>query len=279
MLFISICSSAAPQVPKVLQVVEETKRIRHKAGKFTTLRPRPFSTPLGDKELYQYVRYDTATIPPKGPKIINLDDNKDKGKGKDYTPPNHIVVHLSKIDIPELRPRSAPPIHTGVGVLNERTGDGKVKESRRDHKEKEKKVKESSDKERKEMKKREKERATEKAKLRSKSSSPALTSHISPHPASTSQRPQARPHQLHQQFPSPSQLNNPAIYSTPPLPPRMPMYGPVPPSNRPSKYATYPAPYHTHRSSNQHRHETPVPPPPPPLSSTNLKLLDKLLGR
>ncbi|KAG1764034.1 hypothetical protein EDD22DRAFT_979169 [Suillus occidentalis] len=80
MLFISIRSAGAPQVPKVLQVVEETKRIRHKAG---------------DKDLHQYVL--------KGPKSINLDDHKDKAKGKDYIPPSNIVVHLGKIDMPELR--------------------------------------------------------------------------------------------------------------------------------------------------------------------------------
>lgn len=32
MLFITVKSASAEQVPKVLQVVEETKRIRHKAG-------------------------------------------------------------------------------------------------------------------------------------------------------------------------------------------------------------------------------------------------------
>jgi len=32
MLFISVKSAEAEQVPKVLQVVEETKRIRYKAG-------------------------------------------------------------------------------------------------------------------------------------------------------------------------------------------------------------------------------------------------------
>ena len=32
MLFITVKSAGAEQVPKVLQVVEETKRIRHKAG-------------------------------------------------------------------------------------------------------------------------------------------------------------------------------------------------------------------------------------------------------
>jgi hypothetical protein len=34
MLFITVRSSAATHVPKVLQIVEETKRIRHRAGLF-----------------------------------------------------------------------------------------------------------------------------------------------------------------------------------------------------------------------------------------------------
>lgn len=34
MLFITLKSAEAEQVPKVLQVVEETKRIRHKAGMY-----------------------------------------------------------------------------------------------------------------------------------------------------------------------------------------------------------------------------------------------------
>lgn len=33
MLFVTVKSAAGEQVPKVLQVVEETKRMRHKAGK------------------------------------------------------------------------------------------------------------------------------------------------------------------------------------------------------------------------------------------------------
>jgi hypothetical protein len=36
MLFITVRSSAAIQVPKVLQIVEQTKRIRYKAGSFPT---------------------------------------------------------------------------------------------------------------------------------------------------------------------------------------------------------------------------------------------------
>ncbi|KAG0705609.1 hypothetical protein DFH29DRAFT_872952 [Suillus ampliporus] len=245
MLFISIRSSGAPQVTKVLQVVEETKRIRHKTG---------------DKDLFQYVLYDTVQTSHKGPKTINLDDNKHKAKGKDYTPPSNIVVHLSKIDMPELRPRSGFPIRPGgaSGASNERTKD----ETR---KEREKKVKESSDKER---KKREKEHTTEKAKLRSKSSAPALASHVSPHPTSTSQRPRKHPHS---HKPSPSQLNYPAIYSAPPpLPPRRP-------TDRHSKYGTYPVSYHARYSSSPQHLEPPVSPSLPSPSSAGL--LGRLLGR
>ncbi|KAF6761433.1 hypothetical protein DFP72DRAFT_803647, partial [Ephemerocybe angulata] len=86
MLFISVKSTSAEFVPKVLQVVEEAKRIRHKAG-------------LDDEaDLHQYVLYDTEKK--KGPKRINLNDDADQ-KAK-YTPPSSLTVHLSKIDMPEL---------------------------------------------------------------------------------------------------------------------------------------------------------------------------------
>ncbi|KAF8909354.1 hypothetical protein CPB84DRAFT_1813071 [Gymnopilus junonius] len=88
MLFITIKCSEAEHVPKVLQVVEETKRIRHKAG-------------LSDEEdLHQYVLYDTQENR-KGPRRINLDDD---AKNK-YTPPQNLIVHLSKISMPELQPQ------------------------------------------------------------------------------------------------------------------------------------------------------------------------------
>ncbi|KAL1743221.1 hypothetical protein HDZ31DRAFT_74988 [Schizophyllum fasciatum] len=105
MLFITVRSSDAQHVPKVLQVVEETKRIRHKAGIYD------------EDELHQYVVYDA--VKSKGPRRINLDDDSD-GRTK-YTPPNSLSVHLSKIPMPELQPklsvkdkddskrRSAPP--------------------------------------------------------------------------------------------------------------------------------------------------------------------------
>ncbi|KAJ6558515.1 hypothetical protein DFH09DRAFT_532827 [Mycena vulgaris] len=87
MLFVTILSAGADQVSKVLQVVEHTKRIRHKAGL--------------EEELHQYVLYDTQER--KGPKRINLDDT-DKAKNK-YVPPESLTVHLSKIAMPELQPQ------------------------------------------------------------------------------------------------------------------------------------------------------------------------------
>ncbi|KAF8740761.1 hypothetical protein AX14_007398 [Amanita brunnescens Koide BX004] len=88
MLFITVTSASAEQVPKVLQVVEEAKRLRHKHGQ-------------DDHELHQYVRYDTEQQ--KGPRRINLDDDKHKDK---YKPPNSLVIHLSKIPMPELQPKT-----------------------------------------------------------------------------------------------------------------------------------------------------------------------------
>ncbi|KAL6299531.1 hypothetical protein BKA93DRAFT_829811 [Sparassis latifolia] len=94
MLFITVRSASPAQVPRVLRVVEETKRLRHKSGV------------ADEEELHQYVVYDTA--PAKGLRRINLDDPAPATKGKAYVPPTSLMVHLSKIDMPELR----PPIET-----------------------------------------------------------------------------------------------------------------------------------------------------------------------
>ncbi|KIY68379.1 hypothetical protein CYLTODRAFT_374506 [Cylindrobasidium torrendii FP15055 ss-10] len=96
-LFVSILASDAPQVPKVLQTVEETKRLRYRAANMD--------------ELHQYVVYDT--LPAKGPRRINL-DSKDK-----YEAPKSILVHLSKIPMPELQPKpslSSPPGGSSAGA-------------------------------------------------------------------------------------------------------------------------------------------------------------------
>ncbi|TCD62376.1 hypothetical protein EIP91_006958 [Steccherinum ochraceum] len=98
MLFITLRSLSAQQVPKVLAVVEQTKRLRHKSGVAET------------DPLFQYVVYDTPK--PKGPKRINLDDAPAKKAG--YSPPTSLSVHLSKIDMPELQPRVDPSAATGT---------------------------------------------------------------------------------------------------------------------------------------------------------------------
>jgi len=70
---------------------------------------------------------------PKGPKIIKLDDPKSKNaEMESYTPPTSLTVHLSKIDMPELKPRA-----TGQGPPDKK-GKGKEGEKK---KEKEKPVK------------------------------------------------------------------------------------------------------------------------------------------
>lgn len=56
-----------------------------------------------EQELYQYVVYDTEK--PKGPKRINLDDPSPPAR-KAYTPPSSLRVHLSKINMPELKPKA-----------------------------------------------------------------------------------------------------------------------------------------------------------------------------
>lgn len=99
--------------------------------------------------------YDTkeGETPQKGPRIINLDDNNGKGKNKEYTPPKSLITHLSKIDMPELRPRRTQPDrqhaaqHDGGGGkkkekdqskgdrekarAKERDGDGRLKPTSR----------------------------------------------------------------------------------------------------------------------------------------------------
>ena len=79
-------------------------------------------------ELHQYVIYKQAKQ--KGPKIIRLDDPKGKNaEMENYTPPTSLTVHLSKIDMPELKPRvtGQPP---GKNIMKEweKNGKGKGKE-------------------------------------------------------------------------------------------------------------------------------------------------------
>ncbi|KAJ7072525.1 hypothetical protein C8F01DRAFT_1104263 [Mycena amicta] len=173
MLFITILSDSSEHVPKVLQVVEETKRIRHKAGI--------------EEELHQYVLYDTQ--PRKGPRRINLDDTvKDK-----YKPPESLTVHLSKIPMPELQPKAKG------------SSDSKVTTSAETKKE---------------SKKEQKKREEAKRKEDKKGRTPAVTPSGPPPAPNKHTRPSISP--------SPSQLNNPAIYAAPAPSPYLSPPGPPP---------------------------------------------------
>ncbi|KZT21173.1 hypothetical protein NEOLEDRAFT_1074096 [Neolentinus lepideus HHB14362 ss-1] len=161
MLFITVRSADPEQVPKVLHVVEEAKRLRHKAGV------------VDEQELHQYVVYDTKPVPRKGPQIINLDDPPSliRGKGnamEPYMPPTSLTVHLSKIHIPELQPTAPQPELTFRGDAyptpvhspkkESPNGKGKGKEKAVDLKGKGKEVPKECPKDRKKREKEEKER-------------------------------------------------------------------------------------------------------------------------
>ncbi|KAI0709639.1 hypothetical protein C8T65DRAFT_727346 [Cerioporus squamosus] len=219
MLFITIRSSSAAQVPKVLRVVEETKRLRHKSGI------------AEEEELHQYVIYDTEkSTERKGSKRINLDDpDAKKGKEKDkYAPPASLTVHLSKIDMPELRPKSTlassrRPSETGPGNASSPSRppvpELSEKERRRIEKERQKAEKEA--------KKNKKSKGKEStppppppgAPAPNKLSKPTTSSHLATPSFSGYHTPSFQTHP-YQPSPSPSQLNNPMIYSAPPPPPR-----------------------------------------------------------
>jgi len=88
-------------------------------------------------ELHQYVIYEQAKL--KAPKIIRLDNPKGKNTEMEkYTPPTSLTVHLSKIGVPELEPRTTnqPPDKC---IMKEWDKKGKEREKEK-QKEKEKRA-------------------------------------------------------------------------------------------------------------------------------------------
>ena len=98
--------------------------------------------------------YDAPTGKTKGPKRINLDDPAPTG-AKGYKPPSSLTIHLSKIDMPELRPK------TDTGLTSKPSKFGKDKPAipiadtkpKKDDKKEEKEEKKDDKKQEKEEKK------------------------------------------------------------------------------------------------------------------------------
>ncbi|EMD38768.1 hypothetical protein CERSUDRAFT_92805 [Gelatoporia subvermispora B] len=241
MLFITVRSATAAEVPKVLRVVEETKRLRYKSGL------------AEEEELFQYVLYDTEKSQParKGPRIIKLDDPEPKGKSRSgsssaaYAPPTSLVVHLSKIDMPDLRPRaethkeqrrSAPDIPPPRPIVP--PPPAAPRHDPKDKNEKKHKKAEKLEKER----ERERQRLEKDYRKTDKKQSPEPSATLKHRKSASAAHIPA--HQVHpyQPSPSPAQLNNPAVYAAPP--PRHPATHRPSPSVHipPSQPPTFPSP-------------------------------------
>lgn len=82
-------------------------------------------------ELHQYVIYEQEKR--KGPKVIKLDDPKGKNTDMEkYSPPTSLTVHLSKIDMPELKPRTAGQPPDKNNMKDKEKGKDKDKEKGKD---------------------------------------------------------------------------------------------------------------------------------------------------
>ncbi|KAI6046076.1 hypothetical protein EDC04DRAFT_1870881 [Pisolithus marmoratus] len=261
MLFISVRSAEASQVPKVLQVVEEAKRMQYKAVQISPT----YLHCAGGPELHQYVLYDTQQgTPQKGPRVIKLDDEPAKSRVKDYTPPSSLIVHLSKIDMPELRPRG-PPGHAREADPGRNKGKEKTKEQEKGKKKQEDKKRDGND---------------ERVK-KAKSSSPLLRRSASPsrgNLSGQSNRPQS---QHFQTYPSSHTRTNSHGHDSlgVPLPP--------PHHTRPPNRQTRSQPaYRQSMYAGWYGHPTNRPPPPPistaplasPLQQSSTGFLGRLLG-
>lgn len=103
LLFITLRSLTPSCVSKVVQVAEATKRTRYKDSGYDD-----------GEELHQYVdmAFDAnagkGMAKGKGPRVINLDD-RPSAPASTYQPPNTLTIHLSKIAMPELEPKTNKP--------------------------------------------------------------------------------------------------------------------------------------------------------------------------
>lgn len=102
LLYITLRSRNTTDVPRVVQVAEATKRLWYKTSGY-------------DEELHQYVNTgfegsESETRKGKGRRIINLNDpsipSTSAQPTPSYEPPSSLTIHLSKISMPELEPKT-----------------------------------------------------------------------------------------------------------------------------------------------------------------------------
>ncbi|KAK7683402.1 hypothetical protein QCA50_013665 [Cerrena zonata] len=220
MLFVTLRSASAAQVPKVLQVVEQTKRLRHKSG-------------LAESEdLFQYVVYDAPSGKSKGPKRINLDDPTPTGS-KGYKPPSSLMIHLSKIDMPELRPRAES------GLTSKPSKYGRDKPP----------IPVANAKPKKDDKKDKKDKKDDKKHKKDSDKPPAPNKHTRPtgsSPGSSHIRPQSSAFGTNDPFPPSIRYDDSFPYSSPSFPGGSGPSFPVPPPPSPGPFASPPThPYHS----------------------------------
>ena len=106
---------------------------------------------LSDEEdLHQYVVYETPKNVRKGPKRINLNDPAPIKGMEGYAPPASLAVHLSKISMPELQPRTTSTQVTPEkgGKKDDRKADKLAKQDEKEREKAAKKEKERKGKER-----------------------------------------------------------------------------------------------------------------------------------
>ena len=220
--------------------------------------PHFFTGIAEEEELHQYVIYETDKPQRRPPRRINLDDpDPRKGKIKEpdigrYLPPTSLTVHLSKIDMPELRPKAnpsarrrssgsnapigrapspqysfpppPPPISVSVPVPMPMPMPMPMKELPEKER---KRIEKESRKIEKESRRKDKDKARRDSYFPQPSlAPPPSTNKLSKPSPSPSPRPHPHPpyhtpaHMSHpyQPSPSPAQLGNPAIYAAPPPP-------------------------------------------------------------
>ncbi|KAJ9103811.1 hypothetical protein QFC21_002273 [Naganishia friedmannii] len=114
MLFVILRSASPQAVRKVIDVADGAKKARHRKG-----------LDQEGRGLYQYVIESEESVEQnkngggfRGPRVIKLDDSPASKQETKYSPPRNITIYLSKIELPDLQPRSNPSNASASSVIN-----------------------------------------------------------------------------------------------------------------------------------------------------------------